>query len=172
MKKLGTGKPDKIDKYKAFLLDEGKLKQDELEMLAKYRKAHGMLCMGFSRNQVVSTLEKEFDLSLQQLYAIIRDSTKLFGSIDEVDKKGRIAISIERYELLANLARKEGNYGAAIRAQENADKLLGLFEQDKGGMDPKAFLVPVPMMFTTDPAALREQQTEDTDFEEVEDDEQ
>jgi hypothetical protein len=165
MKQLG--KPDKLDKYRLHLVDGADLKPDELEMLAKYRKAHSLLCLGFGRNQVIATLEKEFELSPPQLYAIVRESIKLYGSIEEVDKKGERTISHENYKLLANLARKQGDIGAAIRAQENADKLLGLFESDKTVLDPKAFLIPVPMDFSTDPRVLREQETEDTDYEDV-----
>lgn len=165
MKKLG--KPDKIDKYKLHLVEGADLKPDELEMLAKYRKAHGLLCLGFSRNQVIATLEKEYELSLPQLYAIVRESILLYGSIEEVDKKGQRVISIENYKLLANLARKNGDINGAIRATELADKLQGLFEPEKSLVDPKAFLIPVPMDFSTDPAVLREQETHDIDFEEV-----
>ena len=165
MKQLG--KPDKLDKYRVHLVDGGELKEDELQMLAKYRKAHSLLCLGFGRNQVLATLEKEYDLSQPQLYAIVRESIKLYGSIEEVDKKGERTISHENYKLLANLARKNGDIGNAIRAQENADKLLGLFENDKTVLDPKAFLIPVPMDFSTDPAVLREQETQDIDFEDV-----
>lgn len=165
MKKLGKG--DKLDKYRSHLVDGLDLKPDEQEMLAKYRKAHALLCLGFGRNQVLATLEKEFDLSQPQLYAIVRESVMLYGSIEEVDKKGQRVISHENYKLLANLARKNGDIGAAIRAQENADKLLGLFEAEKTVIDPKAFLIPMPMSFSTDPAVLREQETEDIDFEEV-----
>jgi len=167
MKKLGKG--DKLDKYRSHLVDGLDLKPDELEMLAKYRKAHSLLCLGFGRNQVLATLEKEFELSQPQLYAIVRESVQLYGSIEEVDKKGQRVISHENYKLLANLARKNGDIGAAIRAQENADKLLGLFEAEKTIIDPKAFLIPMPMSFSTDPAVLREQETEDIDFEEVND---
>jgi hypothetical protein len=161
------GKPDKLDKYRAHLMDGADLKPDELEMLAKYRKAHGLLCLGFGRNQVLATLEKEYELNQSQLYAIVGESIKLYGSIEEVDKKGQRLISHENYKLLANLARRNGDIGAAIRAQEKADKLLGLFEADKTVLDPKAFLIPVPMDFSTDPTVLREQETEDTDYEEV-----
>jgi hypothetical protein len=165
MKKLG--KPDKLDKYRTHLLDGAELKEEELEMLAKYRKAHGLLCLGFARNQVLATLEKEYELSQPHLYAIVRDSIALYGSIEEVDKKGQRVISHENYKLMANIARKNGDIGNAIRAQENADKLLGLFESDKTVIDPKAFLIPVPMDFSTDPAVLREQETQDVDFEDV-----
>ena len=165
MKKLV--KLDKLDKYRVHLVDNGPLKPDELVMLAKYRKAHGLLCLGFGRNQVLATLEKEYELSYPQLTLIIRESIRLYGSIEEVDKKGERVISHENYKLLANLARKNGDIGAAIRAQENADKLLGLFEAEKTVLDPKAFLIPVPMDFSTDPAVLREQETEDTDYEDV-----
>lgn len=165
MKQLG--KPDKLDKYRMHLVDGAELRQDEVEMLAKYRKAHSLLCLGFSRNQVLATLEQEFDLSQSQLYAIVRESTLLYGSIEEVDKKGQRVIAVENYKLLANLARQNGDIGAAIRAQEKADKLLGLFEAEKSVLDPKAFLIPVPMDFSTDPAVLREQETQDTDYEDV-----
>ncbi|MDO7885370.1 hypothetical protein [Hymenobacter cheonanensis] len=165
MKQLG--KPDKLDKYRSHLVDGADLKEDELAMLAKYRKAHGLLCLGFGRNQVLATLEKEYELSQPQLYAIVRESILLYGSIEEVDKKGQRVISHENYKLMANLARKNGDIGNAIRAQENADKLLGLFESDKTVLDPKAFLIPVPMDFSTDPAVLREQETQDIDFEDV-----
>jgi hypothetical protein len=165
MKKLG--KPDKLDKYRMHLVDGADLKEDELTMLAKYRKAHGLLCLGFSRNQVLATLEKEYELSQPQLYAIVRESITLYGSIEEVDKKGQRVIAVENYKLLANLARKNGDIGNAIRAQELSDKLQGLFEAEKTLLDPKAFLIPVPMDFSTDPAVLREQETQDIDFEDV-----
>jgi hypothetical protein len=166
MKKLG--KPDKLDKYRLYLVDGVPLEPDEVDMLAKYRKAHGLLCLGFGRNQVLATLEKEYELSQPQLYAIVRDSISLYGSIEEVDKKGLRLISYENYKLLANLARQSGDIGAAIRAQEKADKLMGLFEAEKSAIDPKAFLIPVPMDFSTDPEVLREQQkTEDTEYEDV-----
>jgi hypothetical protein len=76
-------------------------------------------------------------------------------------------IAVENYKLLANLARKNGDIGNAIRAQELSDKLQGLFEAEKTVLDPKAFLIPVPMDFSTDPAVLKEQETEDADYEDV-----
>lgn len=165
MKQLGI--PDKLDKYRTHLIDGVALAPDELEMLARYRKAHGLLCLGHSSNQVLAILEVEFNLSLSQLYAIVRESKLLYGSVQEVDKKAERAISHENYKLLSNLARQKGDMGAAIRAQENADKLLNLFEAEKALIDPKAFLIPVPMDFSTDPAVLHAQETEDADYEEV-----
>jgi hypothetical protein len=163
-------KPDKIDKYRSHLMEGADLKEEELVMLAKYRKAHSLLCLGFSRNQVLATLEKEFDLSQPQLYAIVRESILLYGSIEEVDKKGQRVIAVENYKLLANLARKAGDIGNAIRATELSDKLQGLFEAEKSVLDPKAFLIPVPMGFTSDPAVYLAQETdatEDVDYEDV-----
>ena len=167
-------KPDKLDKYRNHLLDGAELKPEETEMLAKYRKAHGLLCLGFSRNQTLATLEKEYELSQPQLYAIVRESIALYGSIEEVDKKGQRVIAVENYKLLANLARKNGDIGNAIRATELSDKLQGLFEAEKSVLDPKAFLIPVPMDFSSDPAvylAQEKEATEDTDYEDVSDDE-
>jgi hypothetical protein len=169
MKQL-KGKPDKLDKYRSHLMDGADLKEEELAMLAKYRKAHGLLCLGFSRNQVLATLEKEYELSQPQLYAIVRESVTLYGSIEEVDKKGQRVIAIENYKLLANLARKNGDIGNAIRATELSDKLQGLFEPEKSVLDAKAFLIPVPMNFSTDPAVYLAQETnatEDADYEDI-----
>lgn len=167
MKRLG--KADKLDKYRQYIFEGVALNPDQVDMLARYRKAWSLASMGFSKGQVLSALEREYELSIPQLYAIIRESTELYGSVEETDKKGRRLISIERYELLANLARKDGNYVAAIRAQENADRLQGLFEPEKGFLDPKAFLVPIDMVFTTDVAVLKEQESEDTEYTDYED---
>jgi hypothetical protein len=167
MKRLKP-KGDKLDKYRAHLFEGAPLQPDELELLARYRKAHALLCIGYSKNQVLSALEKEYDaLSTSHLYAIIRESVELMGSIEEVDRKGERVISIENYKLLANLARKNGDIKAAISAQEKADKLMGLFDAEQGGLDPQAFLKPVAMLFTTDVEQLKRQelpeQTEDTE---------
>jgi hypothetical protein len=170
MKKLGIG--GKLDKYHSYMLGEGDLKPDEIEMLGRYKRAHALMSTGFSKGQVKTILANEFELSDPQVYAIVRESIKVYGDLDEVDKKGERLLAIENFKLLAQLARKEGNINAAIRAEENVTKLQGLFDADAGGMDPHLFMIPVPMEFSSDPAVLQEQQrrgfeAEDTDFEEV-----
>lgn len=164
---------DKLDRFRAHLLEGRSLKADELEQLARYRKAYGLLAMGYSRLQVVTTMKADplDKLSESQLYNIVRDAKQLYGNLEEIDKKAERAIAYENYKLLAQLARKDGDIKGALRAQELADKILGLFEPEKTAMDPKAFLVPVDMLFSTDPKVLREQEreeTEDVDHEEVE----
>jgi hypothetical protein len=52
------GKPDKIDKYRLHLIEGANLKDEELEMLANYRKVHLLLCLGFSRNQIIYHAEE------------------------------------------------------------------------------------------------------------------
>jgi hypothetical protein len=85
-----------------------------------------------------------------QFYAIVRERVLLYGSIEEVDKKGQHVIAVENYKPLANLARKNG----AIRATELGNKLLEMFEPEKTLLDPNAFLIPVPLAFSTDPAVV------------------
>ena len=163
---------DKLDRYRAHILEGRKLTPEEEKQLSRYRKAVSLLSTGYSRLRVIATMRADplDPLSESQLYNIVRDAVKLYGNLEEVDKKAERWISYENYKLLADLARRAGDYGAAIRAQNKADELLGLFAPDQGKMDPKAFLIPVPMEFCTDPQVLREQEqeTEDTDYEEAE----
>jgi hypothetical protein len=162
---------DKLDKYRAHLLEGRKLAPEEEKQLARYRKAVSLLSTGYSRLRVIATMRRDplDPLSESQLYVIVRDAVKLYGNLEEVDKKAERWIAYENYKLLADMARQAGDYGAAIRAQKAADDLLGLFAPDGGKLDPKAFLVPVPMLFSTDPQVLREQEqeTEDADYEEA-----
>ena len=172
---------DKFDKYRAHILEGRKLKPDDLAQLARYRKAVAMLSLGYSRLNVVTAMKSDPNdpVSESQGYVIVKEAMKLYGSIDEVDKEGQRYIAYENYKMLAQLAKKEGNYAAAIRAQENADKLYDLFNAYVVKQDPSLFLVPVAIAFTTDVDVLHESQksleqgedVEDTDFEEVDGDE-
>lgn len=164
---------DKLDRYRGHILEGRSLKPDELKQLSRYRKAWGLLATGYSKLQVITTMQTDRldPLSESQLYRIVADALKLYGGLEEIDKKAERVIAYENYKLMANLARSAGDYKTAIRAQELADKISGLFEPTKAAMDPKAFLVPVPMLFSTDKAVFEAQEkdeTEDIDYEEAE----
>lgn len=168
---------DKFDKFRAHILESRKLKPEDLQMLARYRKSVAMLGIGYSRQNVVMALKGDptDPLSESQAYNIVRDSMKLFGSIDDVDKDGLRFIAHENYKALARAATKDGNHAAAIRAQENADRLYDLFNADVVKQDPNLFLVPVPICFSSDEAVLLAQQKgleqnniQDVEYEEAE----
>ena len=151
---------DKFDKYRAHLLEGRKLRPDDLQMLARYRKAIAMLSLGYSRMNVVTAMKADQTdpVSESQAYLLVRDAMKLVGSIDDVDKEGLRLIAYENYKQLATLAKKDGNHAAAIRAQENADRLYDLFNADVVKQDPTLFLVPVPIAFSSDVQVLLDSQ--------------
>lgn len=181
---------DKLDKYRRWILD-GKDPADiearhpeEARLWARMRRAWSLASMGYGRNQIVATLRNDDNdqVGESQAYAAVRDSMKLYGSMGDVDREGMRLASYENYKLLAQLARKDGNHGAAIKAQELADRLFHLFDRDEVVIDPKKYELPAMIEYTTDPKQLLLQQgnrdaerapepeTLDADFTEVDDD--
>ena len=159
MKLIGKG--DKLDKYRGHLINGEELKPQEEAMLQKYRRANALMCCGYSRGQTLTLMSKETELSESQLFAIIRDSIKLFGSVNEVDKAGMKYIMYENFMLAGNLARKEGDFKSMVRAYENASRLYDLFSPDTHLIDPREFLRPGVLIYSTDPTVLEEQQKQD-----------
>jgi hypothetical protein len=166
MKKLKA--PDKLDKYRSHLLEGDKLNPQEALMLERYKKANALMCQGHTLQHVKTMLEKLFDLSESQTYMIMRDSIKLFGDVTKADKEGKKQIMYEVFMRDAKIAQQNGDYKAMVKAHENAAKILDLFNPNQSLIDPKKFLLPVPIIFSSDPEILKEQQTEDTDYAELE----
>jgi hypothetical protein len=172
-------KGDILDRYRAHLFEGTRLRKKESLMLEKYRKAHSLLCSGNSNVQTVKVIIREFGVSESQAYKIVRDSLKLYGDVAEADKKGLQHVMYENFMRLAKLARTQKDYMAMNRAYENAAKIKRLMDPDVMVINPREFLTPVPISFTTDPQALKEQQKigsheaeqEYVDFEEVDDEE-
>lgn len=159
MKLLGKG--DKLDRYRGHLLNGDDLDEEQQIMLERYRRASALMCCGYSRMQSITLLKNETALSESQLYNIVRDSIKLFGSVNDVDKAGMKYIMYENFMLAANLARKEGNHDAMIRAYENASRIYDLFTADTHLIDPRHYLRPIAIIYSTDPQVLVDQQTQD-----------
>lgn len=156
---------DKLDKYRAHIIEQENLSGEEHQMLERYRKAWSWLSMMYSRNQVVTLIEKEYEVSTSQAYAVVRESLTLFGDVIENDRRAQKHIMYENFMLAANLARKNTDHNAMIRALENAARIKGVFAEDESPVDASAFLSPVAIHFTTDPAALLEQARAATDTE-------
>jgi len=168
-KKLGRG--DKLDRYRDHLLQDKTLNDDQLEMLAKYRRANALMCMGYSRMQSMTILTKENEVSVPQAYAIVRDSIQLFGDVNKVDKDGMRYIMYENFMMAASLARKKEDYNAMIRALEDAARIYDLYSVDDMQIDPTMFMRPSEIIFSTDAQVLIDQQKneiEDIDYEEAE----
>lgn len=158
--------PDKLDKYRRHLLDNVALDDEQMAMLAKYRRAISLMSVSYGRQHTVKILEEETGLSQAQCYMILRDAIKLYGDISEVDKNGMRFIMYENFMLAASMARADKDYNAMTKALERASELYGLFDRSIEGLDPKQFL-PVPIFFTTNPDVLKENQTLDITHEDL-----
>lgn len=166
---------DRLDRYKAHLLRGMELEPQEQEMLARYRKASGLMSMGYARPHVVKAMVQEYGISESHAYLLIRDSVRLYGDASEVDRVGLRHLLFDNLQIAAGLARKAEDYGNMIRATEAAAKLLNLFAPDVAATDPSRFQLPKQMVFTDDPGALRDAKkqeeaewgAEDAEYEEV-----
>jgi len=145
---------DKLDKFRAHLIESEPLTDTERQTLERYRKAWSWLCMMYSRNRVVALIEKEYQLSTSQAYVVVRESLELFGDVIENDRKAQRSIMYENFMLAARLARKNGDHNAMIRAIENAARIKAVFSDEAQTIDPNLFLIPVPVLFNSDPQVL------------------
>lgn len=156
------GNLDKMDRYRAFYLDQITLSPRELEQLDKYRKAFGLYCQHGSKGLTIAAMQKEIGVEENQCYLILREAIKLFGDVSKADKAGERIASREEYIRLAKAAEKAGEWDVAVKARIAADKLLGLFEKYDSEIDPKT-LIPVTVInFNSSPETLKRQQQEDT----------
>lgn len=166
---------DRLDRYKAHLVRGMELEPQELEMLARYRKASSLMSMGYARPHVVKAMVQEYDISESHAYLLIRDSVRLYGDASQVDRDGMRHLLFDNLQVAAGLARKKEDYSTMVRAIETAAKLFNLFAPDVAANDPSKFQLPKQMVFTDDPEALREAkeqeqaewEAEDADFEEL-----
>ncbi|MDJ1468164.1 hypothetical protein [Xanthocytophaga flava] len=171
---MSKGTPDKLDIYRSYLIDEQPLNDTQQRMLEQYRRAFALLSAGYFLQQAVKILISETRLSMPQCYQIVRESLQLFGNIIDSDKEGLRAVQIERLKQLSRKAEKAGDFKAAARLEDQASKLMKLFEDKMDLLNPADFKKPTTVIFTNDPKILERQQKEntsiqDTDFEEITD---
>jgi hypothetical protein len=159
---------DVLEKFRAHLIDGVPLAPRHMETLVKYRKAHSILCLGYSPEHCRTLIQKEFELSESHSYMILRNSIKLYGDVVDIDKKGVKYIMYENYMNAANLARKAEDYASMISALDKACKLLDLYNSNNNGTNPLDYAKPVAIIFTTDANVLKtEQKTEDISHEDL-----
>jgi hypothetical protein len=156
---------DRFDRYRASFLGLLELDEDEKTSLDYLRKAWAFFIDNPSRQQTVKYLESELGLSTSHSYAIIRDSIKLYGEIEKVDRVGLRVAKYEWYMRIAKLAEKSLDYATAIKASEYADKLERLFEEDDSKIPTRILFPPKTFIFVDDPDVLKDQQQEDADYE-------
>lgn len=162
---MPEGKPDRLDKYRLHLLNGRGLSPNQRKQLARYRKANGLLCEGYSRQQVIKFFTKadpktgQEPISETQAYQVVSDALKLFGDVAEADRKGMRHVMYEVFMKAHRKAARLLDHQASIRALENAAKIEKLFEKDADNFDLAAFMELGNISFSSDPKVLKLQQT-------------
>ena len=145
----------RMDRFRAFYFEGIQLKPEEETQLEKLRFAFSAFCKYPSRFHVKKLLAKQYELSDSQAYAILRDSIKLFGEIESVDKQGQRVASSEFYLRLAKMAMNDGDYHTAMACKVRADRVMGLFDTDFELADPSELMPPVIVKFSDDIETLK-----------------
>lgn len=162
----------KLDRYLQYYNDEllrepdphnpnaPALDETEQEMLRKYERVYEMFDIGRTDGMIRSFLQKEYDIKDRQSRYIIEEARILYGITGQADKEGRKQASINFYRTLANVAFKEKQYEVAGKLWEKADKLEGLFSEDRIGLDPADFMKPTKFVFVNNMNVLNQKTTE------------
>jgi hypothetical protein len=171
MKNKLISKGDKLDKYRAHLIEGVALDAQELEMLRRYRRAIALLENGETLRVTTRTIQSELNLSDSQAYAIVGEAKQLYGNIQQVDKEGMRYLHYENYIRLAKIAEDAGDFKTAKNARDSASRLYGLFAKDNKpmGLNPMDFMKATSIILDSDPEFFKQQQKEETEDIEYED---
>lgn len=119
--------PDKLDKYKDYLLGRGKLTPAEIKMLEKYRKAFSWRCKGFSPQHVKQMLMQDECTQYAQAARILQEATELYGRVEEIDAEGTKRILVENLYIAMSIAIKERDANAVIASVREIGKLSKVY---------------------------------------------
>lgn len=163
-------KGDTLDRYREHLLTGKALLPKYQQYFEILEYTNGLLCGGYSTGDVAKILKNNNKYPhITQGYKVIRDTKEVFGDVKEASKKGERYILYESLMRIAKMCEKMGDLEGASKNYISAAKLLGLFKEDESSIDMNALTRPSVIVFSTDPALLIEQ-TEDIDYENVEED--
>ena len=141
---------DELDVFRRYYLgevDPESFTATQREQLERYSKAWSWYCMGRTRSMIIELLKKDYDIKDRQANYDFVASLNLYGQLTDVEKAGRRVASIQYYDMVSQLALKEKNFEAAIKAKKEADNLSGVFETEEDGWNPKDWEKPSKVIY-------------------------
>lgn len=165
----------KLDRYLLYYHDEllrepdpnddnaPYLNDTEREMLGKYERVYELFDIGHTDGMIRSMLMKKYDVKERQARYIVEEARIIYGITGKADKEGRKQASINFYRTLANVAFKEREYEVAGKLWEKADRLEGLFNEEKIGLNPEDFAKSAKYVFINNMNVLKQQNQFDYD---------
>lgn len=110
------------------------LTNEEKEALMRYEFIDGLRrqhAPNLLTKHIQNLYNRKFPkMSQRQFYYDLRNSEKIFGSIVEIDKNYERSLSLEFYRMVQSLAIAQRDLKSALKAREQADKLMKLGEKD------------------------------------------
>jgi hypothetical protein len=165
---LAEKKLSHIDKIKGYLFGRRKKIVPKLEkQLEKYLKIQQLRQKKYTKSQVIAIIqnpnffEEGLKISIRQAYTIYNNSIEVFGDVYKINKEAERYFSHEKYVELAQKAEDDGDYETAGRLREKADKLYGLFDDDKKeDVKPSLYFQNVTIVRSSDPDLFKKKQEE------------
>jgi hypothetical protein len=138
--------PDKLDKYKDFLVGRRKLTVSEQKMFENYRKAFSWRCKGFSPQNVKQMLMQDANIEYAMAARILQESTQLYGLVEDIDKEGTRRILIENLHIAMSIAIRAKDSNGVISATEKIAKLSKLYD-DSPSLKPSDLMPAKTVVF-------------------------
>lgn len=126
------------------------LSEIEREQLSKYERIYELFDIGRTDAMIRNFLMKTYNIKERQAYELVREAYILYGVTGVADKEGKKRAAINYYTTLSQVAFKDKNYEAAIRAKEKADRLEGLFDTEQDGLNAEDFKKASKVVFIND----------------------
>lgn len=152
-------KPERLDAIRAHLTEGIEISDTQQAMLEKYKAAFTWMSKSKSPGEAIQKLERHYEVSYPQAAKIVRDTIKLYGDVNAYSKQGLKQLMYEKFLRLASRAEKAEDIASAERLMDKACKVMDLYnpkaEKDAG-------VTNIFISFTDDPAALEEQERQNT----------
>jgi hypothetical protein len=134
-------------------------------------EAHKCLLAGKTRKYTAQYLIEAQNCQKSKAYQVINDALEVFGEVNRNGKEGLRYLQTEWYLKMSEKLEKE-NPELAIQCRQRIDKINGLEDKKGQTINIAKVLMPKQIIFTTDPAALAlqrsQQEQEESDWEDAE----
>ncbi len=163
---------NKLDRYLLYYHDEllrepsvdrpdiPALSETEQDMLKKYERVYEMFEVGRTDAMIRTFLMEQYGIKDRQARYIVEEARILYGITGKADKEGKKQASINFYRTIANLALSKEQYEVAAKLYEKADRLEGLFSEERVGLNPEDFLKPTKFVFVNNMNVLNQKNIE------------
>ena len=112
-------------------------KSTKVEKEKRVNDIYNLLLHGATRYEILQYGAKHWAIADRQIDDYISSASRLIAQESEWHRPGQLGRAIKRLEQILHAAIKDHDYGSAINAQKELDKLFSLYEPEA----PKVFAI-------------------------------